>query len=129
MFFAKAGKSVGIGVQAGMQVAGQSGSLNEVVAPTGEGGGTAINVTASGGSMSVSFDDDMQVSGGGFGAGGPAALTWDNTDAAIGTAPVNLKDLAKEIAGAPAAAKKAIKQVVRQGSDYTHCKSGVPQRC
>lgn len=99
MAYFKGGPSGAVGVTAGGQVAAQKGTLNDIVAPTGEGGGVSLTVAPGvvRPSGSVIFDDSGKPVGGAIGAKGGLGVSVDISNGGVATGTVSLVDLAKDL--------------------------------
>jgi hypothetical protein len=95
MLFMQGGPSFGAGLSVGPGATLQKGSLNDVVAPTGKGGGTNLTVTGGAVSGSVLFSERngtqlQKPTGIGVGTRSLLGAFWNFSSGGSGTATINL---------------------------------------
>ena len=90
--FGQAGYSAGFALNGGPQLGVQKGSLNDLLSPTGKGGGISWTGSAAAISGGINVSDDSKISGGTIGLRGPVGATLNTTFGGLSLPPLNLME-------------------------------------
>jgi hypothetical protein len=118
MLFGQAGPSVGAGLAVGGQVGAQRGSLNDLLAPTGEGGGGSITVAAGPRpSVTVTGNEVEGLTGIAVGGRGGVGAFGNLTNGGLGSDAVSIPEKISSF-------KAAVGEFINQGIAAMRCASG-----